>query len=159
MLFTAFDVRRTQFFMFVILWLLGILCTGCFSKFSFFFVCCFFRAIFIPGCMRISVLIRHMRKWRSRTSWIGSLSTRVFETRTAAGIEWFPLLTCLHTTTFTLLSIFSPLEMISIKIWEKSLSWHAKCSLPVAVRLYGINLHRHADFWQGVFFSKNLSTI
>ena len=40
---------------------------------------------------------------------------RVFETRTATGSELFSFLTCLHTTTFTLPSIFSPLEMISIK--------------------------------------------
>ena len=33
------------------------------------------------------------------------------------------------------LSIFSPLEMISITIWETPLSWHAKSSLPVAVRV------------------------
>ena len=66
---------------------------------------------------------------------LGSLSSRVFETRTATGSELFSLLTCLHTTTFTLLSIFSPLEMISIKIQETSLPWYAKCSLPVAVRV------------------------
>ena len=66
---------------------------------------------------------------------LGSLNTRVFETRTATGSELFSLLTGLYTTTFTLLSIFSPLEMIIIKIWETSLSWHAKCSLPVAVRV------------------------
>ena len=47
-----------------------------------------------------------------------SLSTRVFETRTATGSELFSLLTWPHTTTFTLLSIFSPLEMSSITIWE-----------------------------------------
>ena len=47
-----------------------------------------------------------------------SLSTRIFETRTATGSELFSLLTCPHTTAFTLLSIFSPLEMSSIKIWE-----------------------------------------
>ena len=63
------------------------------------------------------------------------LSMRIFETRTATGSQPFPLLTCRHTTTFILLSIFSPLEMISIKIWETPLSWHAKCSLPVAVRV------------------------
>ena len=62
------------------------------------------------------------------------LSTRVVETRTATGSELFSLLTCLHTITFTLLSIFSPLKMISIKIWETPLPWLAKCSLPVAVR-------------------------
>ena len=59
----------------------------------------------------------------------------VFETRTATGSELFSLLTCFHTTTFTLLSIFSPLEMISTKIWETPPSWHVKCSLPVAVRV------------------------
>ena len=64
---------------------------------------------------------------------IGSLSTRVFETRTATGNEPFSLSLCLHATTFILLSIFPPLEMISIKILETSLSWHAKCCLPVAV--------------------------
>ena len=66
---------------------------------------------------------------------IENLSTRVFETRTATGSELFSLLTCFHTTTLTLLSIFSPLEMIGIKNWETPLSWHAKCSLPVAVRV------------------------
>ena len=49
---------------------------------------------------------------------LGSLSTRVFETRTATGSELFSLLTCLHTTTLTLPSIFSPLEMISIKMFH-----------------------------------------
>ena len=53
----------------------------------------------------------------------------------ATGSELFSLLTCFHTTTFPLLSIFSPSEMISTKIWETPLSWHVKCSLPVAVRV------------------------
>ena len=48
---------------------------------------------------------------------LGSLSTRVIETRTATGSELISLLTCPHTTTFTFLSIFFPLEMRSIKIW------------------------------------------
>ena len=64
-----------------------------------------------------------------------SLRTRVFETRTATGSELFSLLTCLHTTIFTLLSIFSQLEMISIKIWVTPLPWHVKFSLLVAVRV------------------------
>ena len=59
----------------------------------------------------------------------------VFETRTATGSEPFSLLTCLHSTTFILLSIFSPLEMITMKIWETPLSWHLKCSLPVGIRI------------------------
>ena len=47
---------------------------------------------------------------------------RVFERRTATGSELFSFLTCLHTTTFALPSIFSPLEMINIKIGETPLS-------------------------------------
>ena len=43
---------------------------------------------------------------RLSSSSIGNLSTCVFETRTATGSELFSLLTCLHTTTLTLLSIF-----------------------------------------------------
>ena len=63
----------------------------------------------------------------------GSLSTRDFETRTASGSELFSLITRLHTITFTLLSTVSSLGMITVKIWETPLSWHAKCSLPLAV--------------------------
>ena len=66
---------------------------------------------------------------------IKSLSTRVFETRTATGSELFSLLTCSHTTTFTLLTIFSPLEMSSIEIWETLRSSHTKYSISVAVRV------------------------
>ena len=74
------------------------------------------------------------REWRASKvllpsqshSLIGSLSMRVFETPTATGSELFSLLTCLYTTTFTLLSILSPLQMISIKTWETPLSLHAK---------------------------------
>ena len=49
---------------------------------------------------------------------IGSLSTRVFRTGTAIGSGLFSLLTRPRTTTFTLPSIFPPLEKGSIKIWE-----------------------------------------
>ena len=66
---------------------------------------------------------------------LGSLSMHVFETRTATGRELFSLLICLQTTTFTLLSIFSPLEMIHIKIWETPPSWYEKCPLPIAIRV------------------------
>ena len=54
----------------------------------------------------------------SRVLTKGSLSTCAFETQTATGREVFSLLTWPHTTTFTLLSIFAPLEMSSIKVWE-----------------------------------------
>ena len=60
---------------------------------------------------------------------------RMFEMRTATGNELFSLLTCLHTTTFISLSIFSLLDTLSLKSWERPLSWRAKYSLPVAVRL------------------------
>ena len=66
---------------------------------------------------------------------LGSLSMSGFETRMATGSKLFSLLTCFHATTFTLLSIFSPIEIISTKIWETPLSWHAKFYLPVAVRV------------------------
>ena len=72
---------------------------------------------------------------RCPSSSLKSLSTRVFETRTITGSELFSLLTCPHTTTFTLLSIFSPLETSSIKIQEIILFQHAKCFLPVAVHV------------------------
>ena len=49
---------------------------------------------------------------------VENLSTRVFETRTVTGSHLLSLLTCPHTTIFTLLSIFSSLEMSNIKIWE-----------------------------------------
>ena len=52
----------------------------------------------------------------------------------------FSLLTCLHTTTLTLLSIFSPLEMIGIKMWETPLS------LPVAVRVSKTRVLKLPDF-------------
>ena len=55
--------------------------------------------------------------------------------RTATGCGRFSsYFTCLHTTAFILLSIFSLVETISLKIWERPLSWHAKCSLPISVR-------------------------
>ena len=78
--------------------------------------------------------------------YIGSLNTRVFETRTATGRELFSLLTCLHTTIFTLLSIFSPLEMVNIKVWETPLSWHAKCFLSVAVRASKTRVLKRPNF-------------
>ena len=74
----------------------------------------------------------HKHALKARLVGDGSLSTRSFETRTATGSDQFSLLTWPHTA--TLLIIFSPLEMSSTKIWETMLSWHAKCSLPVAVR-------------------------
>ena len=39
-----------------------------------------------------------------------------------------------HYHIFTFLSLFALVETITLKIWEKPMSWPAKCSLPVAVR-------------------------
>ena len=79
----------------------------------------------------IRQLTKGRRRWRQRERRLKILSTRVFETRTATGSELFSPLPA----TFTLLIIVSLLEMISVKIWETPVSWHAKCSLPVAVRV------------------------
>ena len=49
------------------------------------------------------------------------------------GSGQFYYFTCLHTTTFLLLGIFSLVETISSKIWQRLITWHAKCSLPVCV--------------------------
>ena len=48
---------------------------------------------------------------------LGSLSTRVFETRTVTGSEVFSLLTCLHSTPFAFPSIFFSIR----DAWYKSL--------------------------------------
>ena len=50
------------------------------------------------------------------------------------GSALFSYLTCLHTSTLMLLSLFLLVDTISLKICERPLSWRAKCSLPVAVR-------------------------
>ena len=48
-------------------------------------------------------------------------------------VSCFPIFEiCLYTNTFTLLSVFSLLEM-NLKIWERRLFWHTKCSLLVSV--------------------------
>ena len=86
-----------------------------------------------PHCLLLTCLDTSGKQRDTIT--LGSLSTRVFETRTATGSELFSLLTCLHTTTLTLPSIFSPLEMISIKMWETPLSWNTRCSLPIGGRV------------------------
>ena len=54
---------------------------------------------------------------RSRTRSIRELKGGdVFELRTATGCELFSNLTCLHTTIFALLSMFSLVDEISLKI-------------------------------------------
>lgn len=50
--------------------------------------------------------------------------------RKATGSELFSDFTCLHSTSFILLSILSVEETISLNIWERPLSWRAKCFRP-----------------------------
>ena len=73
---------------------------------AFHFNFCYKRAL-------ISSCHCHSQTWLI----LGSLSTRTFETPMVTWSELFSSLTCPHTTTITLLSIFSPVEISSIKIW------------------------------------------
>ena len=47
---------------------------------------------------------------------LGSTAPEVFEPRTTTGSGMFSYLTCLHTATFILLTIFSLAETVSLKI-------------------------------------------
>ena len=63
----------------------------------------------------------------------------LFKHATSFNQGWQPEVVCfpiwlLHTSTFILLSIFSLVETLCLKIWEKSLSCHARCSPLVSVR-------------------------
>jgi len=57
---------------------------------------------------------------------LGTLTRDVFEVRTAPGSELLSYLTCLHTTSFIILSIFSLVKTISLKIWERPLQFRFK---------------------------------
>ena len=63
---------------------------------------------------------------------VGGLSN-ILEPQMATGSELVSYIIYLHITEFILLSIFSLVEAISLKIWERSLSWHARCSVPVSI--------------------------
>ena len=76
-----------------------------------------------PKCWLVTLRLLNgeCRKINNRLGFsliLGSLSTCILEIWTATGSELFSLLICPHTTTFTLLSIFCPWEMSSIKVWE-----------------------------------------
>ena len=62
---------------------------------------------------------------------IGSLSKDVFERRTSAGSEAFSLFICLDTTKFVLLSFFSPIKTIYLRVSTKLQPNAAKSPLPV----------------------------
>ena len=58
----------------------------------------------------------------------------VFEPCTTTLSKLLSYLTCFHFAKFTSLSFFSLVETISsLQIWERPMSCHAKCSLPVAI--------------------------
>ena len=63
-----------------------------------------------------------------------SLSKDVFERRTSAGSEVFSLFICLDTTKFVLLSFFSPIKTIYLRVSTKPQPNAAKSPLPVDVR-------------------------
>ena len=65
---------------------------------------------------------------------LGSLSMQRFRATADTGSVHFSHFTCLHTSTFIFLSLFALVETITLKIWERPMSWPAKCLLPVAVR-------------------------
>ena len=62
------------------------------------------------------------------------VSKGVFERRTATGNETFPLFTRLGATTFVILSVFTLIETIYLKIRAHPLPKNEKRPLPVAVR-------------------------
>ena len=65
---------------------------------------------------------------------LGSLSKDVFERRTSTGSEAFSLFICLDTTKFVLLSFFSPIKTIYLRVSTKPQPNAAKSQLPVDVR-------------------------
>ena len=64
---------------------------------------------------------------------LGSLSLGVFERPTATGNETFSLFTCLGATIFVILSVFTLMETIYLKIRAHPLLKNEKRPLPVAV--------------------------
>ena len=65
---------------------------------------------------------------------IGNLSKDVFERRTSTGSEAFSLFICLDTTKFVLLSFFSLIKTIYLRVSTKPQPNAAKSPLPVDVR-------------------------
>ena len=71
---------------------------------------------------------------RRESKILGSLSKGVFERRTATGNETFSLFTRLGATIFVILSVFTLIEKIYLKIRAHPLLKNEKRLLPVAVR-------------------------
>ena len=65
---------------------------------------------------------------------LGSLSKDVSERRTSTGSEAFSIFICLETTKFVLLSFFSPIKTIYLRVSTKPQPNAAKSPLPVDVR-------------------------
>ena len=75
-----------------------------------------------------------MKKFVLSSLILGSLSKGVFERRTATGNETFSLFTRLGATIFVILSVFTLIETIYLKIRAHPLLKNEKRPLPVAVR-------------------------
>ena len=87
--------------------------------------CCHWGTRLNTGNMRTSLSSRKI---------LGSLSKGVFERRTVTGNETFSLFTHLGATVFVVLSVFTGIEAIYLKIRAHPLPKNEKRPLPVAVR-------------------------
>ena len=87
-------------------------------------------------CNKITLLSRSLVKVGGNCAlrYQRALVGDVFERRTANGSKLFSCLTFLRDTTFILSSISPVVETVSLEIWKRPLSWHAKCSLKISVR-------------------------
>ena len=72
------------------------------------------KALNTVGLQYLESIIIIIRELISNTS-------DIFEPRTARGSDLFSSITCLLAIIFLLLSIVSPIETISLKIWERPL--------------------------------------
>ena len=66
---------------------------------------------------------------------VSHLNLSIFEPRTASRSQLFSCFNCLHAAAFILiLKYLSLAETISLKMWERRLFWHEKCSFPASGR-------------------------
>ena len=91
--------------------------------------------------------VRSNRKSRTPDACIGSLSKDVFERCTSTGSEAFSLFMRLDTTKFVLLSFFSPIKTIYLRVSTKPQRNAAKSPLPVDVCLSKTLLLKLPMYW------------
>ena len=89
-----------------------------------------------PFCMIDAILV-WLEGWTERGDLdqeIRSLSKDVFERRKSTGSKAFTLFICLDANKFVLLSFFSLIKTIYLRIWTKPLRKNTKSPLPVDIR-------------------------